>query len=47
MRHKCEGPLTLLECKNVVDDLADNKTPGNDGISAEFYKRFWHSISDI
>ena len=27
--------------------MANNKTPGPDGITVEFYKRFFNEISDI
>ena len=26
--------------------MADSKTPGTDGLPAEFYKMFWNDISD-
>jgi len=29
------------ETYNALLTFADNKTPGNDGLPAEFYKRFW------
>ena len=36
----CEGQLTNTECYNVLDQLKNNKSPGNDGLAAEFYKHF-------
>lgn len=32
------GPLTLSEVLDAVDALPSSKTPGSDGLSAEFYK---------
>ena len=37
----CEGHLSVGECYNALLSMSDNKTPGNDGLPAEFYKRFW------
>ena len=40
-RRLCEGELTLAECKAAVDGMAKGKTPGVDGLPAEFCQRFW------
>ena len=37
----CEGELTELECLNALNTFKNNKTPGNDGLTVEFYKHFW------
>lgn len=37
----CEGLLTTAECKAAVDAMATGKSPGIDGIPAEFYRVFW------
>ena len=42
----CEGPLTETECFSSLKQMADSKTPGTDGLPAEFYKIFWSDISD-
>ena len=42
----CEGPLTVAECKHALDKMANGKSPGIDGLSAEFYQRFWPVIGD-
>ena len=34
----CEGQLTYTECFDVLDKLKSDKSPGNDGLTAEFYK---------
>ena len=40
MREMCEGQLTVSECFQVLLTFQNNKAPGNDGLSAEFYKFF-------
>ena len=40
----CEGKLTYAECFNVLSLFKNNKSPGNDGLSVEFYKVFWPEI---
>ena len=39
--------LTHRECKQAVFAMKKNKTPGSDGITAEFYQVFWNEICDI
>ena len=43
----CEGQLTNTECYNVLDQLKNNKSPGNDGLAAEFYKHFWPVLGNL
>ncbi|KAL9950435.1 hypothetical protein ACROYT_G042930 [Oculina patagonica] len=45
-RRECEGKISLEECSCLLDSFRDNKTPGNDGIPIEFYKKFWPLIGD-
>ena len=40
-RNTCEGKLTVNECYNILSTFKNNKTPGNDGLTIEFYKAFW------
>ena len=40
-----ERPITIQECKESLDGLPCNKTPGTDGLSAEFYRHFWPIIN--
>ena len=42
----CEGKITSEECFRLLDSFNNNKTPGNDGIPIEFYRKFWPLISD-
>ena len=43
----CEGQLTYTECFDVLDKLKNNKSPGNDGLKAEFYKNFWPILGNL
>ena len=43
----CEGMLTEKECYNAVFSMQNNKAPGSDGLSTEFYKCFWSDIKDL
>ena len=43
----CEGVLTLDECFEVLNTFQNNKTPGNDGLTVEFYKQFWNLFGVI
>ena len=45
-RQTCEGFITKQECLQALKDMEPNKTPGSDGLPAEFYKIFWNEISD-
>ena len=40
----CEGTLTEYECANALKEMKNNKSPGSDGITTEFYKIFWNDI---
>ena len=40
----CEDNLTLEECFEVLKYFKNNKSPGCDGLSIEFYKTFWQEI---
>ena len=42
----CEGAISPQECASAIDSFQNNKTPGNDGILIEFYRKFWPIISD-
>ena len=44
MRETCEGQLTYSECFKVQSTFSNDKTPGNDGLTVEFYKFFWSEI---
>ena len=45
-RTKLDSSLTIQELEKAVMSLLNNKSPGPDGITAEFYKKFWYLIKD-
>ena len=40
----CEGPITESELLNSLKGMPNNKSPGNDGLTKEFYETFWEEI---
>jgi hypothetical protein len=42
----CDQPILIEECKKALDTFKNSKSPGNDGLSKEFYERFWTVISE-
>ena len=40
-RKICEGKLGYSECFRVLGTSPKNKSPGNDGLTIEFYLAFW------
>ena len=44
LRNLCEGKIEYTECVNVLQSFQKNKTPGNDGLTIEFYVAFWSLI---
>ena len=47
MRNICEGRLSTKECFDCLQSFESNKSPGNDGLTVEFYKRFCTSIGNL
>ena len=45
MKRACDGKVTIDECQKVLQQFKRNKSPGNDGITIEFYRKFWGKIS--
>ena len=45
-QNSCEGHITDLECKTALKDMKNQKSPGSDGITTEFYKIFWNDIKE-
>ena len=43
---KCEGPITESELLNALTSMDNDKSPGNDGITKEFYIKFWEVIKE-
>ena len=44
IRNSCEGKIEYNECFKVLQSFQKNKTPGNDGLTIEFYVAFWPLI---
>ena len=42
--NSCEGELTIEECTYALNQMPKNKSPGVDGLPAEFYVRFWNLL---
>ena len=43
----CERKLTISECFKSLLLFRNNKSPGNDGLTVEFYKAFWEVVGEI
>ncbi|MEE8114299.1 MAG: reverse transcriptase family protein, partial [Nitrososphaerales archaeon] len=43
-RSQLERPITLDELGTALHGLAIGKAPGLDGLTTEFYKKFWHLL---
>jgi exonuclease III len=43
-RDSTDADISIEELYEALKDLPNNKTPGTDGLSAEFYKKLWNSI---
>ena len=44
---RCEGKLTLKECWEALNSMKNNKSPGNDGFTKEFYVCFLGDLGSI
>ena len=47
LKNFCEQNPTKLEMKHAVLDMKSGKSPGFDGLNAEFYQCFWNEIEDL
>ncbi len=43
-KNSCEGVLTIHESEQALNSFKKGKSPGNDGITSEFYQYFWSDI---
>ena len=43
----CEGKLTVSECFKSLQLFQNNKSPGNDGLTVEFYKAFSNVLGEF
>ena len=46
-RDSCEGLLRLSELTAALGNMSKNKSPGPDGLSVEFYGKFWDALGPI
>ena len=47
-RDECDGEITLDEVRSAIKSFANDKSPGCDGLTAEFYQTFFGVIgSDL
>lgn len=46
-RMKCEGMIDNEECLTALKKMSNNKSPGCDGLTAEFYKVHWQSVGTM
>ena len=44
---QCQGLLTLEECAKAVSNFQNDKTPGSDGFTVDFYRRFWNLLGKL
>ena len=42
----CEGIISEDEVFKSLKSMENNKSPGNDGLSKEFYECFWNEIKN-
>ena len=47
MRNICEGRLSVKECFDCLQSFENNKSPGNDGLTVEFYKKNFGILLEI
>ena len=43
----CDGKLTVDECYKSLQLFESNKSPGNDGLTVEFYRGFWNILGNL
>ena len=43
----CEGKLSVAECFKCLQTFENNKSPGDDGLTVEFYKAFWNTLGSL
>ena len=45
-KERCDENLSVGECFNTLKIFQKNKTPGNDGLTVEFYLVFWPIVGE-
>ena len=46
-KETCDGEVTIEELGYALKQLSNNKSPGSDGFTPEFYKFFWNDLKEI
>ena len=46
-KNSCEGEITEEEILKALKSMKNNKSPGNDGMSKEFYQTFWNDLKNV
>ena len=46
-KEMCDTPLQIQDYEKALLQLANDKTPGSDGLSTNFYKFFWADLCDL
>ncbi len=42
----CEADMSSVEFDGAVNSMSSNKSPGSDGLTANFYKHFWDVLKE-
>ena len=46
-KNLCDQSLSIEECSLALKQLANNKSPGSDGYTTNFYKKIWKDIKEL
>ena len=46
-KQECDNEISEIEFDKVIKNLKNEKSPGCDGLTPEFYKAFWNDITDL
>ena len=46
VKETLEGPLTYEECKQILETFQNDKAPGEDGFTVEFYTYFFYLLGN-
>ena len=46
-KQNCDKVLTIEDLENSLFTMSIGKSPGNDGLTVEFYKFFWDDIKNL
>ena len=44
---QCEGKFSVKECTDAIFKMKLNRAPGLDGLTVEFYQKFWTEIKNF